>query len=175
MDRQDNINQVNKYVETTRILKSIGVKDVSSNCQVKNNTQVWRLPFKDAYGYDIEFATYESGYVRKLVKYGYCPCYQINKREKIASGFMKITTGPHVGLYRKRYDHSKSILIKGHGDRIEYLFKFILRNYFVAKPKFQPQINMDSLNRMAKYVFSQLDFDHCDSHTKNAILKRIQE
>ena len=147
MNRQDNINQVNKYVETTRILKSIGVKDVSSHRQTKNGTQVWRLPFKDAHGYDIEFATYKSGYVRKLVKYGYCPCYQINKREKVDGGFMEITTGPHAGLYRKRYDHSKCVLIKGHGDRIEYLFKFILRNYFVAKPKYNHVINMEMLDR----------------------------
>ena len=175
MNNQDNINQVNKYVKTTKILKGIGVKDVSSDCQVKNGTQVWRLPFKDAYDYDIEFATYKSGYVRKLVKYGYCPCYQINKREKVDGGFMKITTGPHSGLYRKRYDHSKCVLIEGHGDRIEYLFNFIMRNYFVAKPKYQPQLNMDSLNRMAKYVFGEFGFDTCDSNTQDRILKRIQE
>jgi hypothetical protein len=175
MTREENMDQVRKYMKTVKTLKSIGVKDVSSNCQVKNGTQVWRLPFKDAYDYDIEFATYSSGYVRKLVKYGYCPCYQINKREKIDGGFMKITTGPHVGLYRKRYDHSKCVLIKGHGDRIEYLFKFILRNYFVAKPKFQPQLNMDTLNRVAKYVFDERNFDLCDKHTQNEIIRRCQE
>ena len=176
MNKQEKINQVDKYVSTHKILRSIGVKEVSSHRQTKNGTQVWRLPFKDAYGYDIDFATYNSGYVRKLVKYGYCPCYQINKREKIDSGFMKITTGPHAGLYRKRYDHSKCVLIDGVGDRIEYLFDFIMRNYFVAKPKFQPQINVDSLNRLAKYVFGEpLGFDSCDSHTQNAILKRVQE
>ena len=174
MNRQDNINQVNKYVKTTKILKSIGVKDVSSNCQVKNGTQVWRLPFKDAYGYDIDFATYKSGYVRKLVKYGYCPCYQINKRIEDKPRFHQLKYGQHKGYY-VRYCSKTCELIPGHGDRIEYLFNFILRNYFVAKPKYQPQLNMDSLNRMAKYVFGEFGFDSCDSDTQDRILKRIQE
>ena len=167
--------QYKKYEHYREALSTIGVTEVTTTRQNNNGTRVYRLPFKDAYGYDIDFATYNSGYVRKLVKYGYCPCYQINKREKIDGGFMKITTGPHTGLYRKRYDHSKCVLIKGNGDRLEYLFKFILRNYFVAKPKFQPQLNMDSLNRMAKYVFNEYDFDTCHPSTQNAILKRIQE
>jgi hypothetical protein len=68
------------------------------------------------------------------------------------------------------------VLIDGVGDRIEYLFDFIMRNYFVAKPKFQPQLNMDSLNRMAKYVHGTYGgFEWCDIDTQNAILKRIQE
>lgn len=174
INNQDNINQVNKYVKTTQILKSIGVKDVSSNCQIKNGTQVWRLPFKDAYDYDIEFATYKSGYVRKLVKYGYCSCYQINQVRKVQGKFHEIKYGQHRGYYTK-YDTSERVLIPEHGDRIEYLLKFILRNYFVAKPKFQPQLNMDSLNRMAKYVFGEFGFDSCDSDTQDRILKRIQE
>ena len=172
--REESINQCRKYSKTMLTMRDLGIKEVSSNCQVKNGTQVFSLPFKDAYGHGIEFATYSSGYVRKLVKYGYCSCYQINKREKIDGGFMKIATGPHAGLYRKRYDHSKCVLIKGHGDRIEYLLKFILRNYFVAKPKFQPQLNMDTLNRVAKYVFDERNFDICDSHTQNRILKSLQ-
>ena len=36
-------------------------------------------------------------------------------------------------------------------------------------------INMDSLNRMAKYVFGEFGFDTCDSDTQDRILKRIQE
>ena len=174
MKGQDNINQVNKYVKTTKILKSIGVKDVSSDRQVKNGTQVWRLPFKDAYGYDIDFATYKSGYVRKLCKVGYAPCYQINRRVDSEPGFHQIKCGQHKGYYVRHCSRTCELIPK-HGDRIEYLLKFILRNYFVAKPKYQPQLNMDSLNRMAKYVFGEFGFDSCDSDTQDKILKRIQE
>lgn len=175
MTREENMNQVHKYMETVRTLKKIGVKDVSSNCQVKNGTQVWRLPFKDAYGHDIDFATYKSGYVRKLCKVGYCPCYQINKRRKIDGGFMKITTGPHAGLFRKRYDHSECILIPDHGNRIEYLLKFILRNYFTAKPKENRKITMWSLDIIAKYEHNERGFNCCDYDTQEFILKKCQK
>ena len=167
--------QPTKYKEYLEAMHLIGCKHVSTPRQIKNGTRVFRLPFKDAYGYDIDFAIYDSGYVRKLVKYGYCPCYQINKRIEDKPRFHQLKYGQHKGYY-VRHCSKTCELIPGHGDRIEYLLKFILRNYFVAKPKFQPQINMDSLNRMAKYVFGEpLGFDSCDSHTQNAILKRIQE
>lgn len=174
MKRQENINQVHKYMETLRTLKRMGVKDVSSDRQVKNGTQVFRLPFKDAWGHDIEFATYKSGYVRKLVKCGYCPCYQINKTRKVDGGFFEITTGPHAGLFRKRYDHTERVLIENHGDRIEYLFDFITRNYFVAKPKYNFTIDMERLNWSAKWAHGEFGFDTCDEDTQNEILKKLQ-
>ena len=128
-----------KYQKTVKTFDDIGVKCISSNCQINNGTTVWKLPFKDAYGHSIEFATHSSGYVRKLVTYrtNGAKCYQINKTRRVDGGFIKITTGPHAGLFRKRYDHTERILIPNHGDRIEYLLKFILRNYFTAKPETQ--------------------------------------
>jgi len=169
-----NQEQYNKYGRYRDYMRVIGVTEVTTTRQNNNGTRVYRLPFKDAYGYDIEFATYKSGYVRKLMKYGYCPCYQINQVRKVSGKFHEIKYGQHKGYYTK-YDTSERVLIPEHGDRIEYLLKFILRNYFVAKPKFQPQLNMDSLNRMAKYVFGEFGFDSCDSDTQDRILKRIQE
>ena len=137
--REESINQCRKYSKTMLTMKDLDIKDISSNCQIKNGTQVFRLPFKDAYGYSIEFATYSSGYVRKLVTYHTrgAKCYQINKTRKVDGGFYEITTGPHTGLFRKWVDHTQRILIPNHGDRIEYLLKFILRNYFTAKPRIQ--------------------------------------
>jgi hypothetical protein len=140
MNKRDEMReQGNKYQKTVRTFDDIGVKCISSNCQINNGTTVWQLPFKDAYGHSIEFATYSSGYVRKLVTYNTrgAKCYQINQTRQVDGGFIKITTGPHAGLFRKRYDHTERILIPNHGDRIEYLLKFILRNYFVAKPRIQ--------------------------------------
>jgi len=137
--REESINQCRKYSKTMLTMRDLDIKEISSNCQVKNGTQVFSLPFKDAYGHRIEFATYSSGYVRKLVTYhtNGAKCYQINKTRKIDGGFIKITTGPHAGLFRKWVDHTERILIPNHGDRIEYLLKFILRNYFTAKPETQ--------------------------------------
>ena len=172
--REESINQCRKYSKTMLTMRDLGIKDVSSYRQMKNGTQVFRLPFKDAWGHDIDFAIYKSGYVRKLCKTGYCPCYQINKRHKIEGEFVKITVGKHAGLYRKWYDVSKCILIEGHGDRLEYLFNFILRNYFVAKPKYG-KVTMDRLDRTAKYSHGEFGFDSCDSDTQDYILKSLQE
>ena len=168
------MNQAKKYRKFYEALDLIGCKHVSTPRQIKNGTRVFRLPFKDAYDCDIDFAIYESGYVRKLCKLGYAPCYQINKRRKIDGGFFKITTGPHAGLFRKRYDHSECVLILGNGDRLEYLFNFILRNYFVAKPKYG-KVTMDRLDRAARYTHCEFGFDSCDSDTQDYILKSLQQ
>ena len=136
--REKMIEQGNKYQKTVRTFDDIGVKCISSNCQIKNGTTVWQLPFKDAYGHSIEFATYSSGYVRKLVTYNTrgAKCYQINQTRQVKDKFWKITYGTHKGLYMK-HDAVERVLIPNHGDRIEYLLKFILRNYFTAKPRIQ--------------------------------------
>ena len=130
--------QGNKYQKTVKTFEDIGVKCISSNCQINNGTTVWRLPFKDAYGHSIEFATYSSGYVRKLVTYNTrgAKCYQINQKRKVKDKFWKIKYGEHKGYYMK-HEAVERILIPNHGDRIEYLLKFILRNYFTAKPETQ--------------------------------------
>ena len=169
------MNQAKKYRKYYEALDLIGCKLVSTPRQIKNGTRVYRLPFKDAWGHDIDFATYSSGYVRKLCKIGYAPCYQINKTRKVDGGFFKITTGPHAGLFRKRYDHTERILIPENGDRLEYLFNFIVRNYFRAKPKYDFTIDMERLNWSAKWAHGEFGFETCDSDTQNAILKSLQQ
>ena len=77
------MNQAKKYRKYYEALDLIGCKHVSTSRQIKNGTRVFRLPFRDAYDCDIDFAVYESGYVRKLCKIGYAPCYQINKTRKM--------------------------------------------------------------------------------------------
>ena len=174
--REESMNQCRKYSKTMLTMRDLGIKEVSSNCQKRNGTQVFSLPFKDAYGHGIEFATYNSGYVRKLVTYNTrgAKCYQINKTRKVDGDFYKITTGPHAGLFRQ-WDHTERILIPNHGDRIEYLLKFILRNYFVAKPKYNHVINMEMLDRVAKYSRGVKEgFDACSEYVQNEILESLQ-
>ncbi len=167
------MNQGNKYRKYYEALTAIGCKHVSTPRQIKNGTRVFRLPFKDAWGYDIDFATYESGYVRKLVKDGYCPCYQINKVSK-EPRMIKVKSGQHKGYYYKARSNER-ILIEGNGDRIEYLFNYIVRNYFRAKPKYQRTIDMDWLNFCAKWQYGEFGFNTCDSDTQDEILKRLQQ
>ena len=165
-------NQGNKYRKYYEALTAIGCKHVSTPRQIKNGTRVFRLPFKDAWGHDIEFATYESGYVRKLVKDGYCPCYQINKR-KAEPRMIKVKSGQHKGYYYKARSNER-ILIEGNGDRIEYLFNYIVRNYFKAKPKYNRTIDMEWLNFCAKWQYGEFGFNSCTQPQQNDILKSLQ-
>ena len=166
-------NQAKKYRKYYEALDLIGCKHVSTPRQIKNGTRVFRLPFKDAWNQDIEFATYESGYVRRLVKLGYCPCYQINKK-KSETRMIEVKSGPHKG-YFYRLRSSERVLIEGNGDRLEYLFNYIVRNYFKAKPKYQRKIDMEWLDFTAKWQYGEFGFDTCDSDTQDDILKRLQQ
>jgi hypothetical protein len=165
-------NQAAKYRKYYEALDLIGCKHVSTPRQIKNGTRVFRLPFKDAWNQDIEFATYESGYVRKLVKLGYCPCYQINKVSK-ESRMIQVKSGQHKGYYYKARSNER-ILIEGNGDRLEYLFNYIVRNYFKAKPKYQGDINMEHLNFSAKWTFGEFGFNTCTEQQQNELLKHYK-
>ena len=166
------MNQAKKYRKYYEALDSIGCKHVSTPRQIKNGIRVVRLPFKDAWGHDIDFATYESGYVRRLVKLGYCPCYQINKKRK-GSRMIKVESGEHKGYYYKLRSNER-ILIEGNGDRLEYLFNYILRNYFKAKPKYSRTIDIEWLDFCAKWQYGEFGFNSCTQPQQNNILKSLQ-
>ena len=140
--------------------------------QIKNGTRVFRLPFKDAWGHDIDFATYKSGYVRRLCKMGYAPCYQINKKRK-GTRLIIVTSGQHKGYYYKLRSNER-VLIPGNGDRLEYLFNYIIRNYFKAKPKYNRTIDMEWLNFCAKWQYGEFGFNSCTQPQQNNILKSLQ-
>ena len=165
------MNQANKYRKYYEALDLIGCKHVSTPRQIKNGTRVFRLPFKAAWNHDIDFATSESGYVRRLVKLGYCPCYQINKK-KPGYRLIEVKSGTHKGYFYKLRS-SERVLIEGNGDRLEYLFNYIVRNFFGPKPKYG-KIDMDMLNRCAKWSHGEFGFDSCDSDTQDYILKSLQ-
>ena len=165
-------NQAKKYRKYYEALDLIGCKHVSTPRQIKNGTRVFRLPFKDAWGHDIDFATYESGYVRKLVKDGYCPCYQINKVSK-ESRMIQVKSGQHKGYYYKARSNER-MLIPGNGDRLEYLFNYIVRNYFKAKPKYNRTINMEWLDFCAKWQYGEFGFNSCTQAEQNNILESLQ-
>ena len=166
------MNQANKYRKYYEALDLIGCKHVSTPRQIKNGTRVFRLPFKDAWNQDIEFATYESGYVRRLVKLGYCPCYQINKK-KPGYRLIEVKSGPHKGYFYKCRS-SERILIPGNGDRLEYLFNYIVRNFFRAKPKYDRTIDMEWLDFCAKWQYGEFGFNTCTQPQQNNILKSLQ-
>ena len=97
------------------IFELLGIKDVTSKRQKKNGTHCFEIPFKTYSGVRIRLATYKSGAVRNVNS---CfSCYQLNptKLEKSEE---------------YNFDHKVRIPITSHEGRLEFLLKFIIRNYY---------------------------------------------
>ena len=111
--------------EAMTIFKILGIKDVSTERQRKNGTQVYELPIQQMYQSlipkPLRFACYRSGYVRNVSEYNTSP-YQINKTKIVPSGYKDWTC-----TVRK--------LIPTYDERIVYLANFILKNYY-QKPTY---------------------------------------
>ena len=112
--------------EAMTIFKILGIKDVSTERQQKNGTQVYELPIQQMYQSlipkPLRFACYRSGYVRNVSDYN-SSAYQINKTKKRPAG-----NGYH-------FEHTERILIDSWEERLIYLAKFIIKNYY-QKPTY---------------------------------------
>ena len=112
--------------EAMTIFKILGIKEITTERQRKNGTQVFELPIQQMWQTCIpkplRFATYKSGYVRNVSEYNSSP-YQINKA---------IQHSPSNGHY---YGHKERILIPNWEERLIYLAKFIIKNYY-QKPTY---------------------------------------
>jgi len=111
--------------EAMTIFKILGIKDVSTKRQRKNGTQVFELPIQQMYQSlvpkPLRFACYKSGYVRNVSEYNTSP-YQINQTKIVPSGYKDWTC-----TVRK--------LIPNWEERLIYLAKFIIKNYY-QKPTY---------------------------------------
>ena len=102
-----------KYEE---IFELLDIKDVSSKRQKKNGTHVFEIPFETYGGNRIRLATYKSGAVRNVNS---CySCYQLNTTK------LEDSTGPY------KFKQKIRIPINSHEGRLEFLLKFIIRNYY---------------------------------------------
>ena len=113
--------------EAMTIFKILGIKDITTERQRKNGTTVYELPIKCMWHpnnqYPLRFATYESGYIRNVTDSN-SSHYQINKTKRQPAG----ENGCH-------FEHVKRILIHSWEDRLIYLAKFIIKNYY-QKPTY---------------------------------------
>ena len=113
--------------EALTIFKILGIKDVTTNRQRKNGTTVYELPIKQMWQTldpkPLRFATYRAGYVRNVSEYNSSP-YQINKTKKVSTR----TSG-------YAYNTIERILIHSWEERLIYLAKFIIKNYY-QKPTY---------------------------------------
>ena len=119
-----------KIVEQMELL---GIKDITTNRQVRNGTVIWRLPIKK-HNQFIEVGSFESGYVRRM-NGCYTP-YQLNKCEphvefhKEWRWNSQATEQYFTGKYNK-FVGKRRILIPNEVDRLEYLISYCLKNYYI--------------------------------------------
>jgi hypothetical protein len=111
--------------EAMTIFKILGIKDVSTERQRKNGTQVFELPIQQMYQSlvpkPLRFACYKSGYVRNVSPYN-SSAYQINQTKIVPSGY-------------KDWTRTERKLIPSWEERLIYLAKFIIKNYY-QKPTY---------------------------------------
>ena len=118
--------------EILNTMKLLGIKEITSRRQALNGTRKFKLPMKyyseydSRWNYDIVLSSFKSGYVRKTC---YDREYQINK-VKTGDRYYKLSSGD----YRKFTEYNR-ILIPNELDRLEYLVKFAVRNYYVKPIK----------------------------------------
>ena len=122
--------------EAMTIFKILGVKDVTTDRQRKNGTTVYELPISQVWQTlqpkPMRFATYKSGYVRNVTE-GLSSSYQINKTTQYPPG---------DGHY---YGYKERILIPSWEERLIYLAKFIIKNYYQKTTYIMSDYVMDCL------------------------------
>ena len=122
--------------EILNTMKLLDIKEITSRRQARNGTRKFKLPMRyyseydSRWNYDIVLSSFKSGYVRKTC---YDREYQINK-VKTGNRYYKLSSGD----YRKLKEH-KRVLIPNELDRLEYLLKFAVRNYYV-KPVMKTRV-----------------------------------
>ena len=123
--------------EAMTIFKILGIKDVTTDRQRKNGTIVYELPISQVWQTlnpkPLRFATYKAGYVRNVTE-GLASPYQINKTKKVSTR----TSG-------YAYDTIERILIHDWEERIIYLAKFIIKNYYQKPTYIMSDYVMDCL------------------------------
>ena len=105
-------------------IQLLGIQDVTTLRQKKNGTITWKLPIK-RWGKFIEVASFKSGYVRNN-NCGYSN-YQLNKC-KMGKRYYQYADGKV-----HEFDTKERILIPREQDRLEYLIRYCLKNYYIKQ------------------------------------------
>ena len=107
--------------EILNTMKLLGIKEVTTPKQALNGTRDFELPIKYRWGRKIRLASFKTGYVRN--QNSCYSNYQLNKMIRYKEK-------------GNRYYNYKRVLIQKEVDRLEYLLKFAVRNYY-TKPQVQ--------------------------------------
>ena len=125
--------------EAMTIFKILGIKDVTTDRQRKNGTTVYELPISQVWQTlqpkPLRFATYKAGYVRNVTE-GLASSYQINKTKPV--------------VYESGMTGKERIMIPHWEDRLIYLAKFIIKNYYQKPTYVMSDYVMDCLREAYK-------------------------
>ena len=124
-----------RYSRVLDNMDLLGIVDITTARQHKNGTVVWKLPIKNNNNgkTNIEVASFSTGYVRNQNS-GYSN-YQLNKRQFEDEYFQAYEwkNGKQVKIknqYRK-WQRKTCVLIPIEIDRLEYMMKYCIKNYFI--------------------------------------------
>jgi len=104
-------------------LQLLQIEDVTTAIQKKNGTVTLKLPIKK-YGKFIEVASFKTGYVRNN-NCGHSN-YQLNKRCEGEPEYFQLANGDY-----RRFSTRSCVLIPNELDRLEYLIKYCIKNYYI--------------------------------------------
>ena len=125
--------------EAMTFFKILGIKEVTTMRQMANGTNVYELPISQVWQTlqpkPIRFATYKTGYVRNVTE-GLSSSYQINKTKPV--------------VYESGMTGKERILIDGWEERLIYLAKFIIKNYYQKPTYVMSDYVMDCLREAYK-------------------------
>ena len=125
---REQYNSDPRYAKVLETMDLLGIMDVTTTRQHKNGTIIWKLPIKINYPGNkerlIEVGSFSTGYVRNQ-NCGYTN-YQLNKRCEGEPEYFKLSNGD----YRK-FTTRACVLIPLEIDRLEYMMKYCVKNYFI--------------------------------------------
>ena len=104
-------------------MQLLQIEDVTTARQKKNGTVTLKLPIKK-YGKFIEVASFKTGYVRNN-NCGHSN-YQLNKRCEGEPEYFQLDNGDY-----RRFSTRSCVLIPSELDRLEYLIKYCVKNYYI--------------------------------------------
>ena len=169
---REQYNSDPRYAKVLETMDLLGIMDITTTRQHKNGTIALKLPIKNNYpgnkSHYIEVASFSTGYVRNQNS-GYSN-YQLNKRCEGEPEYFKLSNGD----YRK-FTTRACILIPVEIDRLEYLLKYCVKNYYikhanqVPNGEFYPKWMYDSHKNEYKNRASEVN----DLQNKLATIKRI--
>jgi len=104
-------------------MQLLQIEDVTTARQKNNGTVTLKLPIKK-YGKFIEVASFKTGYVRNN-NCGHSN-YQLNKRCEGGPEYFQLANGDY-----RRFSTRSCVLIPNELDRLEYLIKYCVKNYYI--------------------------------------------